>query len=247
MTPIKGTFTGRIEGEFTSDVPPPSPPPPPPPPPPPVIQPTLLTLVTSPNPSAVGQSVTVSGRLAAMDGTGVPDKVVNLDWSHDDITYVPESQIGTFAPTDADGRFSSTMVFRAPPSYREFLRARFVGDAEFLASTSVAVEQIKTTSPPPPPPPPPSQAAMAFSWSATDVESGTRVDFLGRITDALSGAPVASGPMRVKWSGDGITFINEDRVPPLTTEADGGFAFSITFTGTTEHDEYIRPDFLGIP
>src|ERR687887_546147 len=80
--------------------PPPLPPPPPPSPPPPGVLATTLTLTTSKDPSAINETVTVSGRLVDASGSPVVGHNVFLDWSADQVTWYAESQIGQFPATD---------------------------------------------------------------------------------------------------------------------------------------------------
>ncbi|HYY47544.1 MAG TPA: hypothetical protein VFA17_02560, partial [Thermoplasmata archaeon] len=127
--------------------PPPLPPPPPPSPPPPGVLATTLTLTTSKDPSAINETVTVSGRLVDASGAPVVGHNVFLDWSADQVTWYAESQIGQFPATDGNGAFSGAMAFRPAGARNEYLRARFAGDGTYAASLSPVVTQSVVASP----------------------------------------------------------------------------------------------------
>src|SRR5205823_1873204 len=88
--------------------PPPPPPPPPPPLPPPGQNSTSLALTTNPIPSVFEATVHVSGRLTDVNGAGIASARVDLEWSWDNVTWSPESQIGHFT-TQSDGTYGADM------------------------------------------------------------------------------------------------------------------------------------------
>jgi hypothetical protein len=125
--------------------------PPPPPPPPPGLVATTLTLTTSENPSEINETVTVSGRLVDASGVPVAGRNVVLEWSADQTTWYPESQIGQFPITGANGDFTGSMAFRGIGAHQEYLRARFAGDATYASSLSPVLTQGVGAAPVPSP------------------------------------------------------------------------------------------------
>ena len=83
---------------------------------------TSLTLVSSPNPSAVGASVAATGVLTRLDNNqGVPGQSIHIESSTDGVTW----NLLTTVPTGTNGDFSATLVFGTMGSLS--LRARFDG------------------------------------------------------------------------------------------------------------------------
>src|SRR5207237_8890956 len=106
--------------------PPPTPPSPPPPPHEPPSTPQALT--TNPNPSVFEATVHVSGRLTDVIGAGIASARVDLEWSWDNVTWSPESQIGHFT-TQSDGTYGADMVFHGTTPHTEHIRSQFAGDS----------------------------------------------------------------------------------------------------------------------
>jgi hypothetical protein len=148
----------------------------PPPPPPPSTVGTTLTLTTGKNPSTVNETISVTGRLADATGAPMAGRSVTLEWTADQVTWTRESQIGQFPPTDASGGFSGKMAFRGSTVHTEYVRARFVGDSTFSASSSPVVAQSVVV-----PPPSPLQVSATLSGTA-----GANGWYISTVTVGLS-------------------------------------------------------------
>jgi hypothetical protein len=146
------------------------------PPPPPSTVGTTLTLTTAKNPSTVNETISVGGRLADATGALISGHSVALEWSADQVTWLRESQIGQFPPTDANGAFSGKMAFRGSIVHTEYIRARFAGDSTYSASSSPVVAQGVIV-----PPPSPLQVSATLSGTA-----GANGWYVSNVTVGLS-------------------------------------------------------------
>src|SRR5438552_2452135 len=181
--------------EFGQVPPPPPPPPPPPTPPPPGLTGTTVMLRTSKSPSEINETVTVSGRLMDASGSPVAGGVVSLEWSADQTTWYPETQIGQFPAADASGTFTGRMTFRGSGDHSEFIRARFVGDATFATSLSLVLTQAIVTptaatppasqTPPPPTAEPPATTAQPAPTPTTPTNLSPTMLLLALVTVPL--------------------------------------------------------------
>src|SRR5437667_170434 len=99
---------------------------------------TATTLTTTPNPSSLGQAVTLTATVAPVaPGTGVPTGTVTFRDG--------DTTIGT-ATLDATG--SASIIISTFTAASHSLTAAYGGGGNFLASTSAAVTQVRTGAPP---------------------------------------------------------------------------------------------------
>ena len=115
-----------------------------------VKAPTSTALASSPNPSTVGQAVTLTATVSAASGT--PTGTVTFKDG--------AATIGT-GTLSATGSAQVTGTFTTPGNHS--LTAVYAGDGDFLGSTSAAVSQSVTPNAAPPPPPPPPAATDTVS------------------------------------------------------------------------------------
>src|SRR5205823_850715 len=82
----------------------------------------------------------MGGRVTDGNGAGIASARVDLEWSWDNVTWSPESQIGHFT-TQSDGTYGADMVFHGTTPHTEYIRSQFAGDSTYQASTSPVVAQ----------------------------------------------------------------------------------------------------------
>lgn len=194
-------------------------------PPPPSGALTSLVLASSPNPSEIGQSVLVSGRLTNQSsGEGIPGQTILLEWSWDNVTWTQESQIGQFT-TDQDGGYVGTMAFGAPgqTNHTEYLRTTFGTIGPFLASTSgVRAQSVQSGSPPPVSPP---TAGFTYTPPSPRVGEMVSVDASSSTSD-----PGTTLQARWDWEGDGAW----DTLFSSALTAEHSFGAAATYSLTLE-------------
>lgn len=110
-----------------------------PPPPPPTPKTTFLTLATSPNPSRVGESVLISGKLSDAQGAGVAGKMILIQTSFDQVTWSTKFKI----TTQTDGTYGVNATSKVPMTV--YVRAVFQGDTSYVTSTSPTVTHVVTS------------------------------------------------------------------------------------------------------
>jgi hypothetical protein len=93
---------------------------------------TSISIKTTPDAPPEGCSFTVTGTLTDSTGSPLGNKRVNLESSPDGDQAYPFERIGTGA-TDRDGRFE---FFRGNNTPAEFIRVSYLGNAQYLGSTS---------------------------------------------------------------------------------------------------------------
>jgi acyl-CoA thioesterase-1 len=196
------------------------------PPPPPPTSSTTLMLTISKNPSAINETVTVSGRLVDESASGVAGRTVLLEWSADQVTWYPEEQIGQFSPTDSNGAFAGTMAFRPNAPRNEYIRARFAGDSTYGASLSSVVAQSVVAANAPPGDPGLPQVASTVTGTA-----GANGWFVSPVTVTLTVTGGTSPTIRYRiddapWTSYRVPFqIPEGRHTVQYQGVDGNGAF----------------------
>jgi hypothetical protein len=100
---------------------------------------TTLSISTSPNPSLLGEEVTVSGRLTDQASNGMSGKPITIQFSLDNIAWSTAAKVSTYP----NGTYSYKAKGNTAGSF--YVRSVFPGDSTFAGSTSPVI--VHTTKP----------------------------------------------------------------------------------------------------
>ncbi|MEU4894980.1 Ig-like domain repeat protein [Streptomyces sp. NPDC044780] len=159
---------------------------------------TTTTVTSSPNPSAVGQSVTLIARVAPVPpGAGAPTGTVTFDFGDGTPTAT--------APV-AGGVATTTHIYAATAGSPYTITAGYGGDTDFAASTGTTVQQVE----------------MSVSATSTTVSSAPDPSVVGEPV-AVS-ATVAAVPPAAGTPTGTVTFDFGDGTPTVTVPLTGDTA-----------------------
>ncbi len=185
---------------------------------------TAITITSTPNPSAVGQTVTVSGHLSRTDtGAALSGKTVSV---------VEGTAVVATVVTDTSGNYSVPLTFNAAGTFS--LQAQFTGDSSFQGSSSailtqtVSTTQVATSTGLRAPTPNPASVGQAVTVSSFTVRLDTNLRVGAGFTVAFD-----SSTDGVNWT-QGATAVTNTNGDATTTVA---FAAAGTY--------FIRARFLG--
>ena len=136
-----------------------------------VNAPTTTTLVSSANPSLLGQAVTLYATVAGRNGSGTPSGSVSLQEG--------STAMGT-GTLDASGRATYTTSTLAPGS--DAITAVYTPTGDFLGSSSMPTNQVVNA-------PPLEATATQLTSSANPATLGQYITFTADVTDSASGTP----------------------------------------------------------
>lgn len=200
-----------------------------PPPPPPQV-PTQTTLrPTSPDPSTIGQAVTLSAFAIRLDTNArVPAGLTTVFESSLDQATWTEIARGL---TNANGDVTASYVFGTPGLY--FVRARLLGDATFGPSTSnVDTQTVQSVAQVP--------TSLTLTVTPTTVQVNEPVSATGALTRQDTGQGVAGQTIILESSLDQATWTEMAR--PVTDPA-GAYAATLVFTAAGTY--FLRARFAG--
>ncbi len=193
---------------------------------------TVLTLQALPQSLMVGESVTVSGRLAAAQGGGgIPAQMVTLASSPDGVSFVDL----TVVATAQDGTYSATFMMNTPG--RTWFRASYGGNSTYTGSASPAaavdvtsIQQKATT--------------LQISASPATLTLGQTLNVTGVLKETQGGRGIPDSLVAVMFSRDGgawsqltqkITNATGHYSVAHTPAAAGTYRYRAVFSGNTSY------------
>ncbi|WP_037837630.1 Ig-like domain repeat protein [Streptomyces sp. NRRL S-337] len=157
---------------------------------------TTTTLVSTPDPSPVGQEVTFSAAVTTVPpGAGTPTGTVTFDFGDDTPTVTAALTDGTAQTTHPYGAASDT-------PYQ--VTATYQGDADFTASSGIDAQTVE-----------PADTATALTSVPDPSTVGQSTTFVAKI---IPETPAAGSPTGT------VTFEFSDDSPPVTAPVTGGTA-----------------------
>jgi len=152
---------------------------------------TNLTIRAQPQTCSVGETVTISGKLAAIDGgAGIPAQMILLSSSPDGTTF---SKLGTVF-TAPNGTYSTAVLMTTPG--KTSFRVAYEGSSTYSGSTSPVAAVDVTT---------PQQKATTLSLAAlnTTLPLGKTLNLTGTLKESQGSKAIPDAFVTIQYSADG--------------------------------------------
>jgi Bacterial Ig-like domain (group 3)/FG-GAP-like repeat len=169
--------------------------------------PSTTTVISSPNPSNIGQSVTFTVTVAASGSSSTPAGTVSL--------FNGSTSLGLFSLNSSG---VATAAFTTLPAGTNSITATYNGDANLTASTSSALSQV----------------VLGQDFSLTPASSTAAVMPGQTATYSVAVSPIGGFNQTVSLSCSGAPAQSVCSVSPISVTLDGSTTASVTVTVTTQ-------------
>lgn len=192
---------------------------------------TNLTIRAQPQTCSVGETVTISGKLAAIDGgAGIPGQMILLSSSPDGTTF---SKLGTVF-TAPNGTYSTAVLMTTPG--KTSFRVAYEGNSTYSGSTSPVVVVDVTA---------PQQKATTLSLTAsnTTFTLGKTLNLTGTLRETQGSKVIPNALVAIRYSRDGGAW---GMLAQKVTNETGMYAFDHTpsVAGTYQYRATYQGDTL---